>query len=81
MHLLASPAISSEALVTSAHATDKYIAVGDEYGKVHVVTVEEASVRMFDDQEGAVWAVCVSGEWLLSGGVDGVLRVWDIGAG
>ncbi|KAG0647271.1 hypothetical protein D0Z07_7240, partial [Hyphodiscus hymeniophilus] len=58
-----------------------YICVGLDNGDIHVLDHDGEGERVVSASEKGLWALDAWGdEWVAAGGVDGVVRVWDLGS-
>ncbi|MCJ1286067.1 hypothetical protein MMC26_005409 [Xylographa opegraphella] len=81
MRIHSSHAISGEGVVSSFHTTTSHILVGFNDGTIHVFDTDGAPVHALLEPAGSVCALAASGNTLLSGGMSGSLRLWDLVSG
>lgn len=81
MELASSCAVAEDSAVTDVGTSKDYVVVADDYGQIHVLSTGGAHLRTINDQSGAVRAVALVGETVLSGGSDGCLRAWNLVSG
>ena len=57
----------------------RYVIAGLDNGCIHILDHEGANERVVKASETGLWAVDTWGdEWVVAGGIDGLLRVWDL---
>ena len=61
--------------------TSKYVIIGLSNGNLHTLDHEGGDERVVKASEGILWALDAwADEWVIAGGVGGVLGVWDLGS-
>ena len=81
LKLISTCGLSEDGAVTAVFTTEQYIALGNDYGEVHLLAAAETLLRTIKDQEEIVWAVEICVDTVISGGTDGHVRVRDIKSG
>jgi F-box and WD-40 domain protein CDC4 len=63
------------------HISHKYIIVALDNGNLHIFDHEGRNERVVRASENGLWTVDAwEDNWVITGGVDGVLTVWDLGS-
>lgn len=68
-------------VVTSLHLTDKYIVVALDNAKIHVFDANGAHQKTLHGHVMGVWAMVPWDDFLVSGGCDREVRVWNMATG
>ena len=68
-------------VVTSLHLTKKYIIVALDNAKIHVFNIKGDHQRTLIGHMMGVWAMVPWGDFLVSGGCDRDVRVWNMATG
>ena len=67
--------------MTSLHLTDKYIVVALDNAKIHVFDADGAHQKTLHGHVMGVWAMVPWDDYLVSGGCDRDVRVWNMATG
>lgn len=65
--------------VTCMHITPSFIIVSMDNGELHILDHHGGKERVVKAMQKGVWCIDTwEDEWVIAGGVDGVLRVWEL---
>lgn len=70
-----------QGVVTSLHLTDKYIVVALDNAKIHVFDANGSHQKTLHGHVMGVWAMVPWDDYLVSGGCDRDVRVWNMATG
>ena len=70
-----------EVLPTVFHVTENYIIIAMSSGEIHVFNLHGTRKEVLSSSPGAVWALVVRGDMLVSGGTNNSIEIWDLATG